>query len=130
MLQQEKVVMCLKRQKLSFISLALWKCPNNLAKDSFTCNSPVNQRKRILAKTWRKTTGKRAQTYLLKHGKVCSCLVTQPNKKQVILFPQAKLNFFHRFSAANTIPYLVFSQVRFLSNSQWFFQKNRKCPIS
>jgi hypothetical protein len=27
--------------------------------------------------------------------------ITQPNKKQVFIFPQAKLNFFHRFSAVN-----------------------------
>jgi hypothetical protein len=28
-------------------------------------------------------------------------MITQPNKKQVIIFPQAKLTFFQRFSAAN-----------------------------
>jgi hypothetical protein len=39
--------------------------------------------------------------------------ITHPNKKQAIFFPQAKLNFFHRFSASYS--------------PQWIFQKHWKC---
>jgi hypothetical protein len=35
--------------------------------------------------------------------KIVKLLITQPNKNQVIFFLHAKLNFFHRFSAVNTV---------------------------
>jgi hypothetical protein len=41
--------------------------------------------------------------------------ITQPSKKQVIFFPQAKLNFFHRFSAAINDSVLRFFPARQVS---------------
>jgi ADP-heptose:LPS heptosyltransferase len=38
--------------------------------------------------------------------------ITQPNKKQVFFFPEAKLNFFHRLSAANYDSVLSFFLAR------------------
>jgi hypothetical protein len=39
----------------------------------------------------------------------------QPNKKQVIFFPQANFNFFHRFLAANYDSVLSFIPARQVS---------------
>jgi hypothetical protein len=44
-----------------------------------------------------------------------SISLTQPNKKQVIFFLQAKLNFFHRFSDANYDSVLSFFPARQVS---------------
>jgi hypothetical protein len=41
--------------------------------------------------------------------------IQQPNKKQVIFFPQNKLNFFHRFSAVNYDSRLSFFPARQVS---------------